>query len=68
MYWLVGAYCAYEHQYVWPTIAKAPPGVQIDIVDASTHGGIGDPGPRSPALTGVDNLGGPIREQEVNVE
>lgn len=50
-------YCAYEDKYVWPHIVRSFPGVQIDIIDISSKGGIGVPGPRHPAFTGHDNVG-----------
>ena len=49
-------YCAYEDKYVIPRLAQTP-GVVIDIVDVSSKGGIGDPGPQFPAFTGHDGHG-----------
>jgi len=49
-------YCAYEDKWVVPKLA-ATPGVVIDIVDVSPQGGIGDPGPQSPAFSGHDGTG-----------
>ena len=53
-------YCAYEDKYVWPQVARSVPGMAIDIIDVSTNGGIGNPGPKSPAFTGSDNPGAHI--------
>lgn len=53
-------YCAYEDKYVWPQVARSFSGVQINIIDVSAKGGIGDPGPFSPPFTGHDNVGHPI--------
>lgn len=50
-------YCAYEDKYVWPHIARSFPGVKVDVIDVSQNGGIGVPGPQSPAFTGHDNIG-----------
>ncbi|NMP23198.1 TlpA family protein disulfide reductase [Sulfobacillus harzensis] len=47
-------YCAYDDKYVWPAILHTP-GLQLDIVDVSPHGGIGDPGPQNPPFSGHDN-------------
>ena len=52
-------YCAYEDKWALPPLAKTP-GVVIDIVDASPQGGIGVPGPQSPAFSGHDGTGGAI--------
>ena len=50
-------YCAYEDKYVWPQVIRSIPGVEVNIVDVSRNGGIGDPGPQSPAFSGHDNVG-----------
>ncbi len=52
-------FCAYEDKYVMPQLAKTP-GVAIDIVDVSPQGGIGNPGPESPAFSGHDGTGGSL--------
>lgn len=52
-------YCAYEDKYAMPQLAKTP-GVTIDIVDVSPQGGIGNPGPQSPAFSGHDGTGGAL--------
>lgn len=52
-------YCAYEDKWVMPDLAKTP-GVVVDIVDVSPQGGIGDPGPQSPAFSGHDGTGGSL--------
>lgn len=52
-------YCAYDDKYVWPALLNTP-GITVDIVDVSTNGGIGDPGPEQPAFTGQDHPTGTI--------
>lgn len=52
-------YCAYEDKYVMPALAKMP-GVVIDVVDVSPQGGIGAPGPATPAFSGHDGTGGAL--------
>lgn len=52
-------FCAYEDKYALPPLAKTP-GVVIDIVDVSPQGGIGEPGPESPAFSGHDGTGGAL--------
>ncbi len=52
-------YCAYVDRYVWPAVLHTP-GLQLNIVDVSTNGGIGDPGPKQPPFTGHDNKMGTI--------
>lgn len=52
-------YCAYEDKYVLPALAKTP-GVVVDIIDVSPQGGIGDPGPATPAFSGHDGTGGAL--------
>ena len=52
-------YCGYEDRWVLPTLAREP-GVVVDIVDVSPHGGIADPGPESPPFHGHDGQGGPM--------
>jgi hypothetical protein len=53
-------YCAYEDRYVIPVIAREIPGLVFNIVDISTNGGIGIPGPQRPSFSGADNVGGPV--------
>jgi hypothetical protein len=53
-------YCAYEDKYVWPQVAQSLPGMAVNLIDVSPQGGIGDPGPSTPAFTGHDNVGPPI--------
>ena len=50
-------YCAYEDKYVWARVTRSLPGVEINIVDVSSHGGIADPGPQFPPFSGHDNRG-----------
>ncbi len=52
-------YCGYEDKWVLPVLAKTP-GVVIDVVDVSPHGGIANPGPQSPPFSGHDGTGGPL--------
>ncbi len=49
-------FCAYDDKYVWPTLIKTH-GVVVDIIDVSTNGGIGNPGPFSPPFDGADHFG-----------
>ena len=52
-------YCGYEDKWVLPVLAKTP-GVVIDVVDVSPHGGIANPGPQSPPFSGHDGTGGSL--------
>jgi len=52
-------YCGYEDRWVLPRLASEP-GVVVDIVDVSPHGGIADPGPQNPPFHGHDGQGGPL--------
>lgn len=49
-------YCAYVDKYVWPTVIHTP-GLALNLVDVSSNGGIGNPGPKAPAFSGHDNVG-----------
>lgn len=53
-------YCAYDNRYVWPAISRMGSDVQINMVDVSAHGGIGDPGPINPEFMGKDHFGPPL--------
>lgn len=49
-------FCAFDDAYVVPMLVSE--GVTVDIVDVSSHGGIGVPGPLSQAFTGADHRTG----------
>lgn len=49
-------YCAYVDRYSWPAVLNTP-GLHLDVVDVSSYGGIGNPGPKTPAFSGHDNVG-----------
>ncbi|CAB1129830.1 conserved protein of unknown function [Candidatus Hydrogenisulfobacillus filiaventi] len=51
-------YCGWEDRYALPRIARLP-GVAVDLVDISPHGGIADPGPEYPPFSGQDGSGPP---------
>lgn len=53
-------FCAYEDEYVIPELVKQDPQITLDIVDVSPQGGIGVPGPESPAFSGHDGTGSAI--------
>lgn len=53
-------FCAYEDQYIIPELVKADPQITVDIVDVSPQGGIGVPGPETPAFSGHDGTGSAI--------
>lgn len=46
-------YCAYMDKWIVPQISKLH-GIQVDVVDISSEGGIADPGPRTPVFSGSD--------------